>query len=167
MSHYFLSSLQEEEGICTHKLFSEDGLIKLLEQAAPLFREVTIIDVSLLSYHSLTLTLSLSLFLSLSLSLSLSLALSLSPQLYEAACEVYKLVTPIYHHKRLHRSMESIYNKMAECYKQLTKKGDKRFLGTYFRVGFYGILFGDSDDKEFIYKEDPLTRPVGRVPVKD
>ena len=47
---------------------------------------------------------------------------------------------------------------MAECYKQLTKKGDKRFLGTYFRVGFYGILFGESDDKEFIYKEDPLTR---------
>ena len=88
---------------------------------------------------------------------SLSCLVSQS-QLYEAACEVYKLVTPIYHHKRLHRSMESIYNKMAECYKQLTKKGDKRFLGTYFRVGFYGILFGDADDKEFIYKEDPLTR---------
>ena len=54
--------------------------------------------------------------------------------------------------------MESIYNKMADCYKQLTRKGDKRFLGTYFRVGFYGILFGESDDKEFIYKEEPLTR---------
>ena len=38
---YCFLSLQEEEGICTHKLFSEYGLIKLLEQAAPLFREVT------------------------------------------------------------------------------------------------------------------------------
>ena len=71
---------------------------------------------------------------------------------------MYKLITPIYQNRRQYHSMESIYNKMADCYKQLTRKGDKRFLGTYFRVGFYGILFGESDYKEFIYKEEPLTR---------
>ena len=112
VSHCFPLSLQEEEGICTHKLFSEDGLIKLLEQAAPLFREVTRIDVS---YCLITHSLSLSCLVSQS-------------QLYEAACEVYKLVTPIYHHKRLHRSMESIYNKMAECMLQATDKEGRQAL---------------------------------------
>ena len=32
-----------------------------------------------------------------------------------------------------------------------------RFLGTYFRVGFYGLIFGDLDRQEFIYKEAALT----------
>ena len=32
--------LQEEEGICTSKLFTEKGMIGLLEQAASLFKLV-------------------------------------------------------------------------------------------------------------------------------
>ena len=88
------------------------------------------------------------------------LTLSFSPQsnLYEAAAEVYKLVIPIYEHRRKNHSLESIYNKLSDCYKNLGKKGDKRFLGTYFRVGFYGILFGDLHLKEFIYKEEALMK---------
>ena len=31
---------QEEEGMCTNRLFSEGGMIGLLEQAAELFKEV-------------------------------------------------------------------------------------------------------------------------------
>ena len=34
---------QDEEGIATSRLFTESGLIGLLEQAAPMFREVRII----------------------------------------------------------------------------------------------------------------------------
>lgn len=30
--------------------------------------------------------------------------------------------------------------------------------GTYFRVGFYGVKFGDLDREEFIYKEPTLTK---------
>ena len=30
--------------------------------------------------------------------------------------------------------------------------------GTYFRVGFYGAMFGDLDGDEFIYKEPPITK---------
>ena len=33
-----------------------------------------------------------------------------------------------------------------------------RFLGTYFRVGFYGLIFGDLDRAEFVYKEAALTQ---------
>lgn len=29
--------------------------------------------------------------------------------------------------------------------------------GTYFRVGFYGVKFGDLDEREFIYKEPGIT----------
>ena len=47
---------------------------------------------------------------------------------------------------------------LSECYKELVKKGEHRFLGSYFRVGFYGLLFGDLDTQEFIYKEAALTR---------
>lgn len=109
----------EEEGIATSKLFSENGLVGLLEQAAPLFRE---------------------------------------SQLYEAASEVYKLVIPIYEQRRQYHSMESIYNKLSDCFKNLSKKGDKRFLGSYFRVGFYGWMFGDLHLKEFIYKDEALMK---------
>lgn len=34
----------------------------------------------------------------------------------------------------------------------------KRVFGTYFRVGFYGIRFGDLNGEEFIYKEPTLTK---------
>jgi len=36
----YLGIKQEEEGMCTNGLFSEDGMIGLLEQAVELFREV-------------------------------------------------------------------------------------------------------------------------------
>ena len=42
---------QEEEGMCTSNLFSEDGMIGLLEQAAMLIEEVHIyISIILLGF---------------------------------------------------------------------------------------------------------------------
>ena len=54
--------------------------------------------------------------------------------------------------------MESVYNKLTDCYKSLAKKGDRRFLDSYFRVGFHGFRFGDLHMKEFIYKEEALMK---------
>lgn len=116
---YHTPCIQEEEGICTSKYFSENGLVELLEKAAEHFKEA---------------------------------------QLYEAVNEVYKLVLPIYEAKRSHQDVERVYRMLSECYKDLVKKGEHRFLGSYFRVGFYGLLFGDLDTQEFIYKEAALTR---------
>ena len=111
---------QEEEGICTGKLFSEHGLIGLMEQAAALFKEA---------------------------------------QHYEAVSEVYKIILPVYEARRSHQDMEKVHRKLADCYRELVQRGENRFLGSYFRVGFYGLLFGtDLDQKEFIYKEAGLTR---------
>lgn len=114
-----LLPLQEEEGICTSKFFSENGLLGLLEQAATLFKEA---------------------------------------HLYEAMNEIYKLVIPIYEARRSYQELEKVHRKLGDCYKELVHRGEHRFLGSYFRVGFYGILFGDLDRHEFIYKEAALTR---------
>ncbi|KAL7988712.1 hypothetical protein Chor_007631 [Crotalus horridus] len=37
-------------------------------------------------------------------------------------------------------------------------QGQKRMFGTYFRVGFYGAMFGDLDEQEFVYKEPAITK---------
>lgn len=37
-------------------------------------------------------------------------------------------------------------------------QGQKRMFGTYFRVGFYGAIFGDLDEQEFVYKEPAITK---------
>ena len=72
--------------------------------------------------------------------------------------EVYQLVVPIYRAQRSHVELEKVHRKVADCYKELVHRGQHRFLGSYFRVGFYGILFGDLDEQEYIYKEAALTR---------
>ncbi len=78
--------------------------------------------------------------------------------LFEAVSEVYKIVLPIYEAHRNHVELEKAYSRLSECYKELVHRGEHRFLGSYFRVGFYGLIFGDMDQAEFIYKEAALTR---------
>lgn len=78
--------------------------------------------------------------------------------LYEAVSEVYKIILPIYESHRNHLELEKAYNRLSECYKELVHRAENRFLGSYFRVGFYGLIFGDMDHQEFIYKEAALTR---------
>ena len=72
--------------------------------------------------------------------------------------EVHRLVIPIYEHRRSYGELEKVYRKLGDCYKELVQRGEKRFLCSYFRVGFYGMLFGDLEQQEFIYKEPALTR---------
>ena len=44
-------------------------------------------------------------------------------------------------------------------YLEILLQGDKRGFGTYFRVGFYGAIFGEGiDEQEFIYRKQGLTR---------
>lgn len=100
-------------------MFTEQGLIELLELSATHFREA---------------------------------------QLYEAVNEVYKIVAPIYEARREHVELEKVYRGLSDCYKEIVQRGQHRFIGTYFRVGFYGLIFGDLDRQEFIYKEAGLTR---------
>lgn len=79
-------------------------------------------------------------------------------QLFEAVNEVYKLVAPIFEAQREHAELEKVYRQLSDCYKEIVQRGQHRFIGTYFRVGFYGLIFGDLDRQEFVYKDAGLTR---------
>ena len=65
---------------------------------------------------------------------------------------------PILEAKRAHKEIENIHKKLAECYKEMVTRGEKRFICSFFRVGFYGMIFEDLDGEEFIYKEAALMR---------
>ena len=78
--------------------------------------------------------------------------------LFEAVNEVYKFIIPIYEAHRDNQELEKVHRKLTDCYKELVQRGQHRFLGSYFRVGFYGLIFGDLDRQQFIYKEAALTR---------
>ncbi|XP_041349256.1 LOW QUALITY PROTEIN: dedicator of cytokinesis protein 9-like [Gigantopelta aegis] len=79
---------------------------------------------------------------------------------YEVLGEVYKIVIPIYEKKRDFKKLESCYSCLSESYKKVQEVmiSGKRFLGSYFRVAFFGqTYFDDLDGQEYIYKEPNVT----------
>ncbi|XP_053148937.1 dedicator of cytokinesis protein 8 isoform X2 [Hemicordylus capensis] len=109
----------DEDGVCSGRYFSENGLVGLLEQAAELFS---------------------------------------TGGLYETVNEVYKIVIPILEAHRDFRKLTSTHSKLQKAFENIINKGQKRMFGTYFRVGFYGVIFGDLDEQEFVYKEPAITK---------
>ncbi|KHJ45004.1 dedicator of cytokinesis [Trichuris suis] len=82
-------------------------------------------------------------------------------QMYEAMHAVYKVLLPIFEERRHYRRISVIYSQLAEALGRLDNRNptsDKRMFGTYFRVGFYGSMFGDLDGLEFIYREPAITK---------
>uniref|UniRef100_A0A8C5RNU3 DOCKER domain-containing protein n=1 Tax=Laticauda laticaudata TaxID=8630 RepID=A0A8C5RNU3_LATLA len=78
--------------------------------------------------------------------------------LYETVNEVYKIVIPILETNRDFRKLSSVHSKLQKAFESVINKGQKRMFGTYFRVGFYGAIFGDLDEQEFVYKEPAITK---------
>ncbi|XP_067839366.1 dedicator of cytokinesis protein 8 isoform X2 [Heptranchias perlo] len=109
----------DEDGICSGRYFSENGLVGLLEQAAELFS---------------------------------------SAYMFETVNEVYKVVIPIQEAHRDVNKLAYIHEKLKKAFESITSKGCKRMFGTYFRVAFYGVKFGDLDEQEYIYKEPAITK---------
>lgn len=78
---------------------------------------------------------------------------------YEVMGEVFKLAIPIYEQERDFLRLSNAYDSLAKAYKKVVEVmgTGKRLLGKYFRVAFFGQMFGDDDGKEFIYKEPKIT----------
>ncbi|XP_074634034.1 dedicator of cytokinesis protein 9-like isoform X3 [Acropora palmata] len=78
---------------------------------------------------------------------------------YEVMGEVFKLAIPIYEQERDFRRLSIAYESLAQAYKKVVEVmgSGRRLLGKYFRVAFFGQMFGDDDGKEFIYKEPKIT----------
>ena len=79
-------------------------------------------------------------------------------ELYEMAAEVYRLLLGIYHSQGSFRDLTNAHTELEGFYNKLSKTDTDRLLGRYYRVGFYGAMFGpELDGAEFIYKEPLLT----------
>ncbi|XP_070541056.1 dedicator of cytokinesis protein 7-like isoform X2 [Ptychodera flava] len=109
----------DEEGICTGKYFSENGLVGLLEMTASSFNNAA---------------------------------------MYESVSEVYKILIPIHEANREYKKLSILHRKLQESFNKIVQQENKRLFGTYFRVGFYGNMFGDLDGQEYVYKEPSITK---------
>lgn len=82
-------------------------------------------------------------------------------ELYEQASDVYKLLQPIYHKYRDYKSLSVSHSHLHNIFEKLMEalKKQSRMLGTYYRIGFYGLKFGERlHGQEFIYKLPKITR---------
>lgn len=78
--------------------------------------------------------------------------------LYEVTNQVYKLLMPVYEEFHEYKKLVTLHTKLGDCFQKINSQVGKRMFGTYFRVGFYGSLFGDLDCQEFVYKEPSITK---------
>ncbi|XP_078054580.1 dedicator of cytokinesis protein 8-like isoform X2 [Mustelus asterias] len=79
---------------------------------------------------------------------------------FEAVYEIYKLVIPIAEFHRNIKKLSVIHGNLKETFDLILSKDNKRMFGTFFRVGFYGSLFGELDGQEYVYKEPGITNLV-------
>lgn len=81
-------------------------------------------------------------------------------QLYELVSKCYMLFFPMLESSQNYSELAAATKDMHDCFNEIVLIKDmekKRFLGTYFRVGFFGKKFTELDGAEFIYKEPNVT----------
>nr|XP_037877673.1 dedicator of cytokinesis protein 7 isoform X2 [Bombyx mori] len=78
--------------------------------------------------------------------------------MYETVNELYKVLIPIAEEHRDYKKLANIHSKLQEAFTRIEQLHGKRVFGTYFRVCFYGQLFGDLHLQQFVYKEHALTK---------
>ncbi|EDV29620.1 uncharacterized protein TRIADDRAFT_18599, partial [Trichoplax adhaerens] len=78
---------------------------------------------------------------------------------YELVAEIYRLLLPIYERQRHFQQLADAHGQLHEAYKKIVEvmSSGNRFLGTYYRVSFFGQEFEDDGGKEYIYKEPKVT----------
>ena len=79
---------------------------------------------------------------------------------FEMIPELYRLLNPLYEKKRDYETLIKVHREISENYQKIynLQKSNKRFLGRYYKVGFYGRdYFEDDSGLEFIYKEEKVT----------
>jgi hypothetical protein len=81
---------------------------------------------------------------------------------YYEKCEHFELAVAVEQRLNAHFQARSDYPSLMATQQRLvalygaiaqyTAQGDVRAFGTFYRVGFYGLAFGDLHGKEFVYK---------------
>ncbi|KAF2356439.1 Dedicator of cytokinesis C/D N-terminal [Trinorchestia longiramus] len=79
---------------------------------------------------------------------------------YEQLGNLYRILVPIYEERRNYSALVHCYSHLYQAYTRVVEvnNSQRRLLGTYFRVAFYGVLhFEDEASKEYVYKEPKVT----------
>lgn len=76
---------------------------------------------------------------------------------FEMANELYRLLLPVYHREGIYRELGNSHTHLETMFMRLAQNDTGRLLGRYFRVAFFGPLFGQLNGKEFVYREKLLT----------
>ncbi|CEF63950.1 LD20667p [Strongyloides ratti] len=127
----------EEEGICESSYFSVEGLIFIIEQAAILIEKDQMYELAIQLYNIL-----------------ISLIEEYDDR--KKTIMVYEKVSQM--HKKL-EEIEVVKENISDAWLSPLANSDKRHFGTFFRVGFYGDMFGEElDGSEYIYREPSLTQ---------
>ncbi|ULT83041.1 hypothetical protein L3Y34_012341 [Caenorhabditis briggsae] len=96
-------------------------------------------------------------------------------QLYELLFPFSKVILDYCHETRSYSRVSHIHKRLSIAAEQIKETGefyenqsdpwlsplpgiDKRCFGTFFRVAFYGKLFGELNEKEFVYKESAFSK---------
>ncbi|KER30840.1 hypothetical protein T265_13085, partial [Opisthorchis viverrini] len=78
---------------------------------------------------------------------------------HELVPRLYAKLVPVLEALNQYSQLNVIHGKIKEAYTTLEQHQRKRRLfSSYFRIGFYGALFGTNDGTEYIYREPPLTK---------
>eukprot|EP01113_Clastostelium_recurvatum_P012359 TRINITY_DN1641_c0_g1_i2.p1 TRINITY_DN1641_c0_g1~~TRINITY_DN1641_c0_g1_i2.p1 ORF type:complete len:1978 (-),score=555.53 TRINITY_DN1641_c0_g1_i2:59-5992(-) len=80
--------------------------------------------------------------------------------LYEHSVQAYKLLLPVYERARdWHHQAEAHSDLTVLCHKVIDdNKASARLFANFYRVAFFGKVFGDLNNSEFIYKEQNHVR---------
>lgn len=72
--------------------------------------------------------------------------------------ELYKIIIPIYERKRDYKQLAECHTSLGQAFTKVVETDQNRMLGSYYRIAFFGSKFEELDGKEFVYKEQKLTR---------
>lgn len=80
--------------------------------------------------------------------------------LWESVYKASKLLLPLYEYQRQFKSMSDIFLDLQKCFSKINMDEEARVrtLGVYYRVAFFGAVFGQHAGLEYIYKQPLLTR---------
>ncbi|KII64446.1 Dedicator of cytokinesis protein 10 [Thelohanellus kitauei] len=76
---------------------------------------------------------------------------------YELIPELSKSILSLFEIEENYQELSSTHDQIKKAYDKIMEMMGKRFLGTYYRVSFFGSGFNETHGCEYIYKEPKLT----------
>ncbi|XP_063724459.1 dedicator of cytokinesis protein 11-like isoform X2 [Symsagittifera roscoffensis] len=80
-------------------------------------------------------------------------------QRFELVPKVIQLILPYYDKTRSYEKLVDLHNQCSKSYVKMMEvyNSGRRFLASYFRIAFFGKIFGPDDGQQYIYKEPNVT----------